>query len=184
MALKHAILAALRAGESSGYDLAKAFDGSVASYWTATPQQLYRELERLADDGLVEARLVEQERRPNKRVYSLTETGQQALAAFTRATPKPTAIRDELLIQLYAMGAGDADAVAGHVRAKREAARAKLAGYERARDYLLQGRPETDYLHHSPEVGPYLTLARGISFEAENVRWCDLVLDTLAARAG
>ena len=48
MALRDAVLAALLDSEASGYDLAKSFDGSVANYWMATPQQLYRELERLA----------------------------------------------------------------------------------------------------------------------------------------
>ena len=42
MALQDAILTALAHDESSGYDLAKAFDVSVANYWTASPQQLYR----------------------------------------------------------------------------------------------------------------------------------------------
>ena len=49
MSLRDAVLAALLEGESSGYDLAKAFDASVANFWMATPQQLYRELDRLAE---------------------------------------------------------------------------------------------------------------------------------------
>ena len=64
MSLRDAVLAALLEGESSGYDLAKGFDASVANFWMATPQQLYRELERLAEQGLIEARIVDQERRP------------------------------------------------------------------------------------------------------------------------
>ena len=47
MSLRHAILAALLDGGASGYQLAKNFDVSVASYWFATPQQLYAELGRL-----------------------------------------------------------------------------------------------------------------------------------------
>jgi DNA-binding PadR family transcriptional regulator len=62
MSLRDAVLAALLEGESSGYDLAKGFDASVANFWMATPQQLYRELERLAEQGLIQARIVEQER--------------------------------------------------------------------------------------------------------------------------
>ena len=82
--------------EASGYDLAKSFDASVANFWMATPQQLYRELERLAEQGLIQARVVEQERRPNKRMYSLTEAGHEAIHAFTAKAPKPCVIRDEL----------------------------------------------------------------------------------------
>jgi DNA-binding PadR family transcriptional regulator len=58
VALRHAVLVALLEGEASGYELSKRFDVSVANFWSATPQQLYRELERLEGDGLVEARVV------------------------------------------------------------------------------------------------------------------------------
>ena len=60
MSLRDAVLAALLEGESSGYDLAKSFDASVANFWMATPQQLYRELDRLAEQGLIQARFVHQ----------------------------------------------------------------------------------------------------------------------------
>jgi len=58
MALKHAVLAALLEGEASGYELSKRFDVSVANFWPATPQQIYRELDRLESDGMLDARLV------------------------------------------------------------------------------------------------------------------------------
>ena len=103
MSLRDAVLAALLEGESSGYDLAKDFDASVANFWMATPQQLYRELERLAEQGLIQARIVEQERRPNKRMFSLTEAGYDAIRQFTGRPPKPSAIRDELLIKVQAL---------------------------------------------------------------------------------
>jgi DNA-binding PadR family transcriptional regulator len=44
MSLKYAVLAALLEGEASGYELSKVFDVSLANFWAATPQQLYREL--------------------------------------------------------------------------------------------------------------------------------------------
>ena len=88
MSLRDAVLAALLEGESSGYDLAKGFDASVANFWMATPQQLYRELERLAEQGLIQARIVHQERRPNKRMFSLTEAGREAIRAVHRAGPR------------------------------------------------------------------------------------------------
>jgi len=83
MTLRNAVMAALLEGESSGYDLAKGFNATVANFWTAPPQQLYKELDRMEADGLIAARLVRQERRPNKRMFSLTDAGRQALRDFT-----------------------------------------------------------------------------------------------------
>lgn len=183
MALGNAILAALLEGEASGYDLAKVFDTSVANFWAATPQQLYRELDRLEDNGLVQARVVQQQRRPNKRLFRLTDAGREALREFTASAPRPTAIRDELLVKVQAVDAGDQGAVLAAVEAKRASAQRKLARYERLRDHLLAGQTETDYLRTSARVGPYLTLLRGIAFEKENLRWSRQVITTLRNRA-
>lgn len=183
MALRNAVLAALLEGEASGYDLAKGFDGSVANFWMATPQQLYRELDRMESDGLIEARLVRQERRPNKRLFSLTEAGLGALRDFTAELPKPTAIRDELLVKVQAVDAGDEEAVRTAIAERLEWARAKLARYERLRDRLLDGREEEEFLARSERVGPYLTLMRGRSFEEENIRWGERALSVLEQRA-
>src|ERR1044072_4278199 len=114
MALRNAVMAALLEGEASGYDLAKGFDATVANFWTATPQQLYRELERMEAEGLVTARLVEQRRRPNKRLFSLTEAGREAVRAYTAEPPgRPAVIRDELPVKVQGADAGDVDAGRG-----------------------------------------------------------------------
>ncbi|MFE5734194.1 PadR family transcriptional regulator [Streptomyces sp. NPDC056528] len=188
MSLKHAVLAALLEGEASGYDLAKIFDVSVANFWAATPQQLYRELDRLAEAGLIAARVVEQERRPNKRMFSLTEPGRRDLAAYTSTPPRPSAVRDELLVQVQACDEGDTAAVRAFVARRMETARAKLDRYDRLRERMLAGRDEETYLDEAERVGPYLTLMRGRFFEEENLRWgarALAVLDrrTAAARA-
>ncbi len=184
MSLHDAVLAALLEGESSGYDLAKDFDASVANFWMATPQQLYRELERLAEQGLIQARIVEQERRPNKRMFSLTDAGYDAIAEFTARQPKPSAIRDDLMIKVQALDVGDAAAVRDLITERRDRAEAKVQRYERLRARILDGRSEQEFLATAPRVGPYLTLMRGISYEEENVRWADRALVIVEQRQG
>ncbi|MGW4439805.1 PadR family transcriptional regulator [Streptomyces sp. NPDC004596] len=183
MSLKYAVLAALLEGEASGYELSKVFDVSLANFWPATPQQLYRELERLAQDGLVEARTVPQERRPTKRMFSLTEAGRGRLRAFAGEPPKrPTAVRDELLIKIQAMDGGDPSVARALVQERRGWARGKLDRYERVRARLLDGRTEEEYLRTADRIGPYLTLMAGIAFEEENLRWCERVLRVIEQR--
>ncbi|GLZ30076.1 PadR family transcriptional regulator [Lentzea sp. NBRC 105346] len=182
MALRHAVMAALLEGEASGYDLAKGFDASVANFWMATPQQVYRELEKMEADGLISARIVEQERRPNKRLFSLTETGHETLRRFIAAPAKPGAIREELLVKVQAVDAGDPEAVEATLARRLEFARAKLAGYDRLRDRLLDGRTEEDYVRSADRIGPYLTLMRGRAFEQENIQWMERSLEILRLR--
>ncbi|PPS68405.1 MULTISPECIES: PadR family transcriptional regulator [Streptomyces] len=184
MALRNAVMAALLEGEASGYDLAKKFDATVANFWMSTPQQLYRELDRMEAEGLVTARLVEQERRPNKRLFSLTEIGREVVHAYT-AEPlgKPAVIRDELMVKVQCLDAGDIDAVREAIVERMEWATAKLARYERLRQRLLDGRSEEAYFAEAERIGPYLTLLRGMSFERENHQWGAIALRRVDQRA-
>ncbi len=182
MSLRHAVLAALRQGEASGYELAKRFDVAVADFWSATPQQLYRDLERLERDGLVEARLVEQTRRPNKRVFTLTEAGREELRSYTRQAARPPAMRDEFLVKLAAMDPEDPGALIAAAESRLTRSREKLARYDQMRDRMLAGRDEEAFLRDSDYVGPYLTLIAGRSYEEMNIRWAETVLKTLTAR--
>ncbi|MBB4932358.1 DNA-binding PadR family transcriptional regulator [Lipingzhangella halophila] len=182
MSLRNAVMAALLEGEASGYDLAKGFNASVANFWMATPQQLYRELDRLEADGLVSARVVQQERRPNKRLFTLTDAGREALRAFTASPARPGAIRDELLVRVQAVDTGDAEAVQASIRERVAWARAKVARFERLRLRLLAGRTEEEHLARAERVGPYLTLMRGLDFERENIRWGEWAITVLEQR--
>lgn len=182
MSLRDAVLTALLEREYSGYDLAKEFDASVANFWMATPQQLYRELDRLAEQGLIQARVVHQERRPNKRMFSLTDTGREAITQLTARAPKPSMMRDDLMIKVAAADAGDTRAVRDSVAERLQWAQAKLERYERLRTRLLAGRSEEEFVTDAERVGPYLTLLRGISFEQENIRWAERALKIIERR--
>ncbi|MBC7273216.1 MAG: PadR family transcriptional regulator [Streptomyces sp.] len=184
MALRNAVMAALLEGEASGYDLAKGFEASVANFWMATPQQIYRELERMAGEGLVSARVVRQERRPDKRLFSLTDAGRAAVRAYVAEVPtKPTALRDELMVKVQCADVGDIDAVRAAIAERVEWATAKLARFERMRARLLAGRSEDEFFATAERVGPYLTLLGGIAFARENQRWGELALRRLEQRA-
>ena len=54
MALGHSLLAALVNGPASGYDLSKLFDSGMSDFWRASSQQIYAELRKLDEQGLIE----------------------------------------------------------------------------------------------------------------------------------
>jgi DNA-binding PadR family transcriptional regulator len=89
-------------GERSGYDLSKQAERSVGHVWAPTKSHLYAVLRRLSAEGLVGARAVAQERRPDKQLYVLTEAGR---AAFERWLDEPASgDRSALLLQLFLGG--------------------------------------------------------------------------------
>jgi DNA-binding PadR family transcriptional regulator len=105
MSLTHAILSVLITTPNSGYDLAKRFnpsvEGSVGFFWSASFQQIYRELSRLEEKEWLQAESVQQEHRPDKRIYSVTELGKQQLCHWIAESEEMTPIKDDLLVKLY-----------------------------------------------------------------------------------
>lgn len=182
MSLRNAVLAALINREASGYELAKQFHVSVANFWTATSQQLYRELEKMEADGLLAARVVAQSKRPDKRLFSLTDAGRSALESFTRQDPRPTTVRDELLVQIEALAHADVDSVRASIEARIASSVRRLSGYQQRLAEILGDRTDEEFLATGNRIGPYLTLQRGIIFERENITWGRLALTVLARR--
>ena len=182
MALKHAVLASLLDGPASGYELAKRMDVSVANFWHALPTQIYAELRALEEAGLVTGEDVREERRPVKRVFTLSEVGLAELEAFTRRPPRPRTLKDELLVQVQAADTGDRAAVRRALEERRAASLERIALFDALIERFLRGRTEEEFLAGARRIGPYLNLRRGRDFEAENVRWYEWAAAALAAR--
>ncbi|MEU4130456.1 PadR family transcriptional regulator [Streptomyces wuyuanensis] len=182
MALRHAVLAALLDGESSGYQLAKTFDLGVANFWHALPQQLYLELTKLEKAGLVEGRQVIQESRPPKRLFTITEEGLEELARFAETTAKPSFIRDDLLVKVQAVDSAPMGPVIEQLDDRAAMAAAKIDIFERFLRRLRGDLDEDTFLSTADRVGPYLTCLRGLRFEQETAAWCARTAAALRSR--
>jgi DNA-binding PadR family transcriptional regulator len=130
MALRHAVLAALLDEELSGYQLTKAFDMGVANFWHALPQQLYAELAKLEQDGLITGREVVQDARPNKRLFQVTGAGLAELERFAATTTRPSFIRDDLLVKVQTADHVDTGALVAQLTERAAFAEAKIGLFD------------------------------------------------------
>ena len=69
----------------TGYEIKQVTDRSTRFFWGASYGQIYPELRRLEEAGLVVSREEPRGRVP-RRVYSLTDAGQRAVDAWLRRT--------------------------------------------------------------------------------------------------
>ncbi|MFM9373664.1 PadR family transcriptional regulator [Streptomyces sp. Da 82-17] len=182
MTLRHAVLAALLDEERSGYQLAKAFDLGVANFWYAKPQQLYAELARLEQGGLISGREVVQTGRPNKRLFTVTGAGLAELEKFTAAAAKPSVLRDDLMVKVQAAGRVDTGTLIAQLTERIGFAEAKVELFERLLRTMRGDRTEEEFLRDGSPIGPYLTCLRGLAFERGNVEWCERAVAVLRAR--
>ena len=129
MALHHALLSLLAAGESYGYELKGAFEHAVGPQWGALNiGHLYQVLDRLKRDGHVKViRAEPQPRRPDRLIYAITDAGRDELRRWLN-TPSPPAAgyRDDLYLKLVAAARAGRDELAGVTCRERESQLAEL----------------------------------------------------------
>lgn len=177
MSLEHAILGFLNYRPMSGYDLKKIFDTSVRHFWPADQAQIYRTLSPLSEKGLVEMEIVEQENRPDRKVYHITESGRQQLRNWL-ATPLPIEDnRSAPMIQVFFAGQLSDDEV--------------IAMFERAAEYMRMGLQQyeqiplsiesyADYTQSPREFFFWmLTLEIGKMMARANLEWIDSVIERI-----
>jgi len=96
--LKYALLALIAREPRHGYDLKSAFEEAMGGTWPLNIGQIYTTLSRLERDGLVESTVVEQDVRPNRKVYRITQEGEKEL---DRWLAQPLALGPPLRDDLY-----------------------------------------------------------------------------------
>ncbi len=126
MPLSHAILGFLEYQPMTGYDLKKLFDQSVAHFWSATQSHIYKALENLEKEGLVESQIIQGEGKPNRKEYHITEAGTTELRRWL-VTPLPLEpVRDATMIQIFFSHFSTDDEITALFAARMQATRERL----------------------------------------------------------
>ncbi len=77
MNAKEMVLAVLMRGPATGYDIKKEFEFVLSPFLDVSASGVYPALNDLAKEGLVTFKKVEQEGRPNKKIYEVTQAGKE-----------------------------------------------------------------------------------------------------------
>ncbi len=100
--LKYAVLGYLNYQPMFGYELKQAMDGSTSYFWHSKLSQIYMTLKSLEKEGLLRSEIENQEDKPDRKRYTITEAGIRNLREWLE---KPlTEIqqkKDELLLKLF-----------------------------------------------------------------------------------
>ena len=130
MSLPHAILTALLEKPSSGLELTRRFDKSIGYFWSATHQQIYRELGRLEREGYIRALPAPTARaRPEEGVRGPAR-GPRRTGPLDRRGQDPKPLRDPLLLRLRAAAVVGTDGIEADLRRHLDLHRRQLAEYE------------------------------------------------------
>jgi PadR family transcriptional regulator, regulatory protein AphA len=97
----YVILGILGLGPHSGYDIKQLADVSTRHFWATSYGQIYPELKRLTESGLIKPKDASKGTR-QRTLYSLTAKGQQTLRTWVSSPSiQSLEIRDEMLLKLF-----------------------------------------------------------------------------------
>ncbi len=174
MSLQHALLTSLIEKSSSGYELARRFDKSIAYFWHATHQQIYRELARMEQQEWVTSSIVAGGR-AGKRLFEVQPAGREELRRWASEAGEPGELRDEMMLKLRADAAIGPLGLSDEITRRLQLHEIKLRNYREieASDFS-EAKPSRETQIR------YLILKAGIAFEEGRITWSQDALATLS----
>jgi PadR family transcriptional regulator AphA len=165
---RYALLGMLSLQPMSGYDLKKFTEGSTANFWQENYAQIYPMLRQLTEEGLTTSHVEKQEKRPERRIYALTEKGWDELRRWLTEPVELQVERNELLLKLFFARYAPPDVSIEHVRRFRALQAQLLQRYEGIEASIKQTYSECKEL-------PYwlITLSYGKHVAQAYLAWCD-----------
>ena len=146
----------------SGYEIKALVDNSTRFFWAVSYGQIYPELKKLSQAGLVEG--ADAPRGDRKRtVYAITGAGEEALKEWLRQPPSTHEMRDEGLLKLFFAGALPPHEGAEILRSMK---RFRLDVVERLRALEPKALAKEDPF-------PLIVLRGGIEFNEWFAEWCE-----------
>ena len=173
MSLRHAALGLLSRGPASGYDLLKVFEASMANVWPATQSQLYGELNKLADAGLIEVAEVGPR---GRKEYAITDAGRAELHRWMTSPQDDPVFRSAQLLRVFLLNELPEPQAHAYLEAVRTHANTELKRYEQIRDRHEWSRDDEAFFARA-------ALENGLRFTRMQSEWASWVLAELEKRS-
>lgn len=158
----YVILGFVRKEPRSGYEIKALVDESTRFFWAASYGQIYPELKRLSEAGLIVGSDSPTGGR-KRTIYEITADGTDELRAWLRQAPETFEMRDEGLLKLFfadALPHEEAIEILRSMRARRLAVHEQLEAIEKTKG-------EVD------DPFPMIVLQGGLEFTQWFGDWCE-----------
>ena len=170
--LPYILLGLIEQEPKTGYDLKKDFETEIGEFWSANHSQIYTELGRMTDKGLIDSNTDYFGTKVQKTYYTITDKGLGELDKWRSSYDEQIAVnKDEFVVKLY------------FIRDKYDARIPEIL-----QDQLRQRRVTLEHLKERMEnifpdeasidkqYGHYLILDHAIRKQQEYVDWLEEAL--------
>jgi DNA-binding PadR family transcriptional regulator len=159
------VILGMVSGEArSGYEIKAVVDQTTRFFWAASYGQIYPELKRLSEAGLVTG--VDSPTGGRRRtVYEITADGEAELKAWLRRPPRTFEMREEGLLKLFFAGVLPREEAAEILRAMKE--------YRRGVNAQLRAMEPAKAASEETHPLSLIVLRGGIEFTEWFADWCE-----------
>lgn len=176
--LKYAILGLLNRRSMTGYDLMKEFNMDLVNFWYARHSQIYPELKKLTQEGLITFATVIQGEKMEKKLYSITPMGKEDFTAWLleedllEPTPK-----DIFRLKTYFIESMDLERMIDHFEYQLKQRLEKLNKLE----HTMSQHPYREKVGKigTAKYGDYIVLKGAIMREKTYIQWLEECIDEM-----
>ncbi|MFF1556124.1 PadR family transcriptional regulator [Streptomyces sp. NPDC058279] len=169
MSLRHALLGLLSERPASGYDLLKRFETALANVWPATQSQMYTELTKLADAGLIS---VSAQGPRGRKEYTLTDEGLTELRHWLTEIRPQRNTRSDTLLRVFFLNVITPDQARDYLTGLMELSRQEHEDLRRLADSI-------DWGDDPLSVNGKIALEYGLRFNAMRREWAAWAADQI-----
>jgi PadR family transcriptional regulator AphA len=168
--IRHFTLGLLTRQPMSGYDIKRFFESLSWLIDVPSLGSLYPSLHALLRDGLVTVEVVANQDRPSRKIYSITEAGEEALRTWLNQPSGSNASLKKFVMRLALAGQLSQVGLLAHLEQRRAHVAAQKVTLEQA---IGAEDGVTD-------LGERLMLDYGLSLAAAELAWLDSTLNRLS----
>ncbi|GAB7144133.1 PadR family transcriptional regulator [Mycobacterium riyadhense] len=173
MSLRHAALGLLSQEPASGYDLLKKFKLSMDNVWPATQSQLYGELNKLADAGLIKVSDIGPR---GRKEYAITDAGRAELYRWMTSPQDDPPIRNAAMLRVLLLGQLTASQAQEYLQSLRSLSEREHAHYRE----ILESY---DWSEDDDAFFARAVLEQGLRWTQHEIDWANWVIDGMNRRA-
>ncbi|MDF2935640.1 MAG: hypothetical protein K0Q90_1013 [Paenibacillaceae bacterium] len=168
--LSYGLLSLIAVEPCTGYDLTQ----RIQLFWNANHSQIYPLLAQLEEKGLVRFTLVPQTDKPDKKVYTITPEGKDAVRHWIFEPTDNPVVRDEFALKIFSLFLVDKPAVRSLLEEKMRLLDERLARLNKRLQQLSERREPGDELYDlaSPMFGAQILIEKSIATKYAERDWC------------
>lgn len=168
--LKYAILGLINRNPLTGYDITKAFNEGLVEFWYARHSQIYPELKKLTDEGLISFETIIQGEKLEKKLYTITKKGRNCLQKWlAKDDPLEPTPKDIFRLKAYFCDEMNSETLLRQFQSALDKHSERLEYLERHLEKFSKTKDVSKV--SSPSFGDYIVLNGAVMREKNYIGW-------------